>query len=206
MPTRSLEGYRYRIDAVCHGATWGWIGGMANRTQQNTVEFLRTLVERLRNCRELRCDNAREFIGGAVGRLCAEERIEWRRTEAYVHDNAGKVERMHQAIAHMVRPMLLTAGLPASFWFLASAAAVHIRNRMPTRANKDQLSPYEARFGVVPNVSHIKAPFGCLTYSSISSPYALIFGYITHQEPIRFASFGMDTISSAFQLSIFFKN
>src|SRR5947199_5403316 len=57
--------------------------------------------------------------------------------------------------------LLAETGLGREFWSEAVTMA-YIRDRCLTIA-LDNKTPYEARFGVEPNISHMK-PFGCAVY------------------------------------------
>ena len=58
--------------------------------------------------------------------------------------------------------MLNEAHLPASFWWAAVAAFVHVHNRSPTAAVK-KATPYELWHKSKPDVSHLRV-FGCTSY------------------------------------------
>lgn len=57
------------------------------------------------------------------------------------------------------RCSLLSSNLSSSFWAEAVSTACFVRNRCPTKALQGK-TPYESRFGYVPNVSYFKS-FGC---------------------------------------------
>eukprot|EP00539_Tryblionella_compressa_P007631 CAMPEP_0178760750 /NCGR_PEP_ID=MMETSP0744-20121128/15657_1 /TAXON_ID=913974 /ORGANISM="Nitzschia punctata, Strain CCMP561" /LENGTH=69 /DNA_ID=CAMNT_0020415345 /DNA_START=972 /DNA_END=1181 /DNA_ORIENTATION=+ len=49
------------------------------------------------------------------------------------------------------------------FWHLASQAAIHITNRLRKKGNRNSMSPYQARYGVKPDITNLRI-FGCAAY------------------------------------------
>ena len=62
--------------------------------------------------------------------------------------------------------MLNESGLPAIFWVHAAEYSTYIYNCLPTNTNSGYMSPIQARYGIVPDVSHLRR-FGCLCYSHV---------------------------------------
>ncbi len=62
--------------------------------------------------------------------------------------------------------MIAHAGLPNCYWAEAVSTAAYIRNRIPTRALKEPMTPYEMWYGRKPDVSHLRV-FGCISYAHI---------------------------------------
>ena len=58
----------------------------------------------------------------------------------------------------------MESGLPNKFWNEAILTTVYIRNRYPTSALDNNKIPYEAWFGVKPDLSHLK-PFGYAVFA-----------------------------------------
>ena len=52
------------------------------------------------------------------------------------------------------------------YWAEAISTAAYVRNRMPTKAIKENKTPYERWYGKKPNVSHLRV-FGCMAYVHI---------------------------------------
>ena len=61
------------------------------------------------------------------------------------------------------RALHIQSGLSAGYWPLTSAAARFLMNRMPRASNEGMITPYEAYFGVQPDLSSIRA-FGSTCY------------------------------------------
>jgi len=76
----------------------------------------------------------------------------------------GKVERLHQTLANMMRALLLGANLGNAFWSDAMLHAVYLKNRLPHNGLPNNMTPFEAWTGTKPDLSHLKV-FGSLVYS-----------------------------------------
>lgn len=63
---------------------------------------------------------------------------------------------------------MLQSKLPPHFWAEAIATAAYIRNRCPTRSLENS-TPFEARFGVKPDVSNLKT-VGCKAFVLDKTP------------------------------------
>jgi hypothetical protein len=165
LPVISVEGYRYRLDGICHGSNWIWTFGLSKRDEAK--KHIIFLVKRLRNTLiQIRVDGAKEFIAKCVKEVCQEFGIEFKITDPYIHEQNGKVERSHLNIDSKVRAWLKRAGLPKTLWFKASKTAVHVLNRSVTKALNFEKTPYEIKEGVKPSVKHFRI-FGCKAYVHI---------------------------------------
>ena len=158
--SRSLEGYLYRQDVIDHGTCWMWGLGMKKKNQHE--QFLRDILAETKDAiKEFRVDGAKEFRGTMMKTLAREFRFRITKAARYTHEHMAKVERSHRTIDEMARAMMNTANLPHDlFWSLAGQAAIYTKNRIPTKGNEGNLSPYEARFGTKPDCDKLKV-FGC---------------------------------------------
>ena len=76
------------------------------------------------------------------------------------------VERNHRTTFESAHAMLNEAGLPAIFWVHAAEYATLIYNCLPTNTSSGYMSPFQAKYGLVPDVSHFRK-FGCVSYMHI---------------------------------------
>jgi hypothetical protein len=90
--------------------------------------------------------------------------IKHEQTAPYSSQTNGVAERLHRTLFDIVRPIMITSGMPTPFWGEAIYTALEIRNRLPTKSLKDSLSPYEAWHGVAPDIN-VFIQFGCLSYA-----------------------------------------
>ena len=73
--------------------------------------------------------------------VLTEQKMVFRASPPYTHQRNGIAERTIQTLFDMVRTLLLQASFPQSYWNVALAHAVYLRNRCPTSALGQQ-SPF----------------------------------------------------------------
>ena len=69
-----------------------------------------------------------------------------------------------RALMETACSMMSHAHLPDSYWAEAVATAAYVRNRVPTTAIKEDVTPYERWCGRKPNLAHLRvrhASFFC---------------------------------------------
>ncbi len=110
----------------------------------------------------LRSDNGGEYGSGEFQNFCKDEGIRQQFTVPYTPQQNGVSERKNRTLVEAARAMLLTAGLPKSYWEEAVATACYLQNRVP-HATDPNATPYFHWFGKSPNVQHFKI-FGCAAY------------------------------------------
>ncbi len=110
----------------------------------------------------LRSDNGGEYGSNAFEAFCKDEGIQQQFTVPYTPQQNGVSERKNRTLVEAARAMLLTAGLPKSYWEEAVATACYVQNRVP-HATEPNATPYFHWFGKSPNVQHLRI-FGCTAY------------------------------------------
>lgn len=113
--------------------------------------------------RRLRTDNGGEFKGGAFGQECLKRGILQEFTAPYTPQQNGAVERRNRIVVEMARALLGDANLPKRLWAEAIGTAVHILNRVPTKAIGNS-TPYFMWFGHRPSVGHLRV-YGSVAYA-----------------------------------------
>lgn len=115
---------------------------------------------------KLRTDNGGEYLSQEFEAYLKSRGIKHELTVPYSPEQNGVAERMNRTLVESARAMIAHAGLPNSYWAEAIATAAYIRNRMPTTAIKENVTPYEKWYGRKPIVTHLKV-FGCVAYAHI---------------------------------------
>ena len=101
-------------------------------------------------------------MSNAFGEFCNEHGIERQHTMRNRPQQNGVAERVNRTLKEGITAMLQEAHLPPSFWREALHTLVYTLNRTPRSANPG-ITPYEAFFGVKPDVSDLRI-FGSLAY------------------------------------------
>jgi hypothetical protein len=111
-------------------------------------------------------DGAPELISRSCLALLAENGCKFLYSPPYAPKLNAVVERNHQTTFESAHAMLIHSLLPNSLWTYAAEYATHIFNCLPTNTSSGYMSPYQARYGLVPDVSHLRT-WGCLCYCHI---------------------------------------
>lgn len=114
----------------------------------------------------LRCDNGGEYMSNAFGSYLKEHGITREVTTPYSPEQNGVAERMNRTLIESAKAMLFHSGMSNMFWAEAVATAAYVRNRRPTRAIKDKVTPYEKWYGQKPNLSNLRV-FGCVAFAHV---------------------------------------
>jgi hypothetical protein len=75
-------------------------------------------------------DNDTVLLGAAFRILLDQLSIAVEITAPYAHWQYGRIKRRWGTLIPMAQSMIRQAALPKSYWALAMAAAVHVRNRV----------------------------------------------------------------------------
>ena len=87
-------------------------------------------------------DNGGEYDSKEFEKYLKSKRIRHKLTVPYSTAQNGVAERRNYILMESARTMIGSAGLPDSYWNEAVCTAAYIRNRVPTRAFKEKMSPY----------------------------------------------------------------
>jgi hypothetical protein len=110
----------------------------------------------------LRTNNDGEFTTAKLAAYCADEGVTRHFSVSYTPLQNGVVERRNQTVVAMAHALLKHRGMPAEFWGEVVVTVVYLQNRLPTKSFAGR-TPYEARHGRKPAVSHLRV-FGCQAF------------------------------------------
>lgn len=119
-----------------------------------------------RKISRLRCDNGGEYRGKDFEKFCQDRGIQIDWTVPYTPEQNGVSERLNRSLVEKARAMLDDSGADKRFWGQAVQTAAFLLNRSPTRALKENVTPYELWEGSKPNVAKLRA-FGCPVYAHV---------------------------------------
>ena len=78
------------------------------------------------------------------------------------------VERSSAILENMAFAMIHHVQKPKNWWDYAFDWAAYVLDRCPRRSNAQNITPFEAFFGVRPDLKDVKV-FGCLCYALVHS-------------------------------------
>ncbi|MCO5562671.1 hypothetical protein L7F22_016299 [Adiantum nelumboides] len=110
----------------------------------------------------LRSNNGGEYISKEFQSYCKSEGIQQQYIVPYSPQQNGVSEWKNRSLVQSARAMLLTVGLPKSYWEEAVAISCYLQNRIPHSIDP-QHTPYFHWFGKIPNLQHLRV-FGCPAY------------------------------------------
>lgn len=113
---------------------------------QNTLKILRT-------------DLGPEFMNKPTSALLQRIGAQHQKACADEHWQNGTAERTIGVLFETVRTLMADSKLPLFMWGECLRCAAYLRNRLPCKANTNHNSPFEARYGQAPNLTHLR-PFG----------------------------------------------
>jgi hypothetical protein len=138
----------------------------ALRSKDEAPASLRRMLTIIRSLghtvRRLRADNDMVFFGAAFRNLLDEFNIAVEINVPYAHWQHGRIERQCGTLVPMAQSMIRQAALPKSYWALAMAAAVHVRNRVHSGGAGDV--PFTLATGRRADLSSMRVFFGCPAY------------------------------------------
>ncbi|KAF4464965.1 Gag-Pol poly, partial [Fusarium albosuccineum] len=116
-------------------------------------------------------DSASEFTSEKILSFSREEGFVFRHSPPYTSEQNGNVERAGRLLMESGRAICIETKLPELLWPLYMEASVYVNNRLPTRSNKDFISPIHAMFQAIevpytPYLQHIRT-WGCVAYVRI---------------------------------------
>jgi hypothetical protein len=160
----SLSKNTHMLSTTCKGTKYRMAAYLSNRKGyftdlQHQVTFAETQTGN--KVKRLRLDNAPEFVSGQVKNWCKSKGIRLEPTTTYTPEQNGVSERSMRTIIESERTELEQSGLPYDFWEEAAAHGIYAYNRC--HLPKIGMTPYEAFYGVKPDVSNLRI-FGSLAY------------------------------------------
>ena len=156
---------RYILTFIDDHSRKMWVYFLSHKSE-TFVSFTRfkSLVERETGealvC--LRTDRGGEYLSNEFKLFCEEAGISRQLTTAFTLQQNGVAERKNRTIMEMVRCILRDKDVPKRFWPDAVRWAVHVLNRSPTSALKEN-TPEEMWSGIKPKVDYFRV-FGCLAH------------------------------------------
>lgn len=174
-PVVGYNGKKYTLNITCDYSAWTHTVNLATRSEVPAAlnTWIKTFVEPLHfKVDRIRMDNAGEQTGMTMAEFLVAQSIAPQYSSANSSASNGVVERSNQTLETLSRAMLIGAKLPTKAWPLTNDAAAFIKNRLPTRRNPGQMTPYERVYGRKPDLSALRT-IGCKAYVHKFQPSGL---------------------------------
>ena len=166
------SGYRYMLSFLDDATSYSWIQAIVAKSDVlEAAKSWKTLAEIQQQdkhgLRRFFSDNGGEYTSKEFDDWLQEHHVERRLTSPYSPQENGRSERLNQTLFGIGRALLSAARLNKRYWPLAIAFANYVRVRLPSAA-LDGMTPFEAFFGVKPDVTNLKT-FGCVAYRIVET-------------------------------------
>src|ERR1700722_7392998 len=165
----SIGGHRYSIDFTDDATRWTVTDVLKTKDQaQGAYERFEKRLETQNNAKIkiLRTDRGRELYNKDFDKHLFSKGTIRELTVHDTHEQVGVAERLNRTKLELARAMLIDSGLPRFLWVEAIHHAIWIKNRAPTRALANQITPYEAKYKTKPSFEGVP-PFGTPAWTMI---------------------------------------
>jgi len=159
----SLGGNRYYVLFVDHKSRKSWVYLMKKKSEVFThFKRWKAMVEKQsqRKIVTFRTDRGGEYLSNEFKSFLLDEGIVHELSNAGTPQQNGVAERMNRVLQERARSMLIDSGLKADLWGEAINTACYLRNRSPSRAIEEMVTPEESWSGWKPSIGHLRV-FGC---------------------------------------------
>jgi hypothetical protein len=167
--TDNGENYVLSFIDVCTRYSWVCLIKTKGEVTARFREFYALIDTQFgKRIKTLRSDNGREYDSTLLTNFCAEQGIQHQFTVPYSPQQNGIAERYFGTLFSMVRSMLDSSGLPHAYWGEAVLYAAFLKNRLPFRGLKDRMSPFQALYGTIPDLSMVRT-FGTQCFVQVNT-------------------------------------
>jgi len=168
---RTKSGCRYFITYICGKTRYAWVFLVKRKSEQTRV--FKNLVTNILpqygvKVKVLFSDNGGEYTSDEFMTYCHRSGIQTLHTAPRTPEQNGICERFNRTLVEALRTVLLTSCMARSFWGEFVLSITYIRNHLPHSSLPDDMSPIEAAFGTVPDVSRFRT-LGCDCYTILDT-------------------------------------
>ena len=164
--TKSVEGYTYMlniVDACTNDLSVHFLYSKSSSEVKDAMEqFLRDNRAYLPHDKPVtwHTDNGGEFTSNDLNEFCDEFALKRSFSVPYAPPQNAHAERMWGILLRPMRIMLAESGVHESFWTYAATQACMLHNVLPSTKLAGEMSPYQAKYKVLPDVGNIRV-WGC---------------------------------------------
>lgn len=120
-----------------------------------------------KHIKTFQCDLGGEFNNNEFRNFANQHGLVFRFSCPHTSSQNGRSERMIRRLNDIVRPLLMHAHLPPSYWVEALHTATYLHNILPTK-RLNFFTPTFALYGRHPTYDHLRV-FGCACYPNMST-------------------------------------
>jgi len=132
-----------------------------------TKDYVKQLLnDRFINITELRTDGGGEYIDSTLQTWLTSQGITWTPSTPYTPEENSISERTIQKLMNATRAMIKASGLSNSQWCYVLETAAYLANRTVHQALGNNMSPFEARYKIKPNLKNLTT-WGCISVAPI---------------------------------------
>ncbi|KAL5603949.1 hypothetical protein FOVSG1_006699 [Fusarium oxysporum f. sp. vasinfectum] len=155
-PEAGVDGSRYWACFIDDFTQMSWVYPVKERSDfEECFQHLLEQFERPeRRCHFLHLDRGGENRSHVLTRFCRDRGIKLSYTGTEQHEQNGLAEVLNRIILEKLTPTLLKSGLALKWWPYFLKAVNRIRNLCPTASIST--TPYQAWYGDVPDLSHLR--------------------------------------------------
>ncbi|RYC80069.1 hypothetical protein BFJ63_vAg17046 [Fusarium oxysporum f. sp. narcissi] len=155
-PEVGVDGSRYWACFIDDFTQMSWVYPVKERSDfEECFQHLLEQFERPeRRCHFLHLDGGGENRSHILTRFCRDRGIKLSYTGTEQHEQNGLAEVLNRIILEKLTPTLLKSGLALKWWPYFLKAVNRIRNLCPTASIST--TPYQAWYGDVPDLSHLR--------------------------------------------------
>ncbi|KAK1918671.1 hypothetical protein P3342_001720 [Pyrenophora teres f. teres] len=166
LPTGRL-GHKYWLTIVDDATGFTAVTPMIARSEALSAikRFLKRWETFEKRCRRIRLDKAGEFTSNETLAFFQDKGIAAEFTATDQHQSNGMAEVTNRILEERLHAVLIDSGLDVKYWPDLIGSVAYLRTLTPhIRLN---MTPYQAWFGTIPDVSHLR-PLGsrCLSYKT----------------------------------------
>jgi len=190
MVTPSLGGAKYFLQFIDDYSRHTTIYTIRNKSDViGCFRKYKALVEnqQSKKIKRFRSDGGGEYTSNEFSQLLADSGIQREQTAPYTPEQNGVAERANRTIIGRAKAMLFAAGLKDELWGEAVHTAVYLKNRSPTSALPEGMTPLQRFTGEVPNLTSL-IPFGAKAFKHV--PKELRTKWEPNSIPCIFTGYG----------------
>ncbi|KAL2237106.1 UNVERIFIED_CONTAM: Retrovirus-related Pol polyprotein from transposon TNT 1-94 [Sesamum indicum] len=158
-------GNRYFLSVIDNYSRKVFVFLMKHKSEVfDKFEKWKNLVENQtdKKLKSLRTDNGLEFCNKQFSEMCDKYGIRRHKTNPYTPQQNGVAERMNRTLLDKVRCLLISSGLPKTFWGEAVLTAAHLINLSPSVPLSGKVPEFMWN-GKMPDLSYLRV-FGCSAF------------------------------------------